>query len=87
MLDDTIITVRVHGLDAQEVIKRLGGLGRDKPIHAITIGEDLFGKLAQVEEWYQQTNLEGQLRMRDADALQEILDGDGASTDTGEGER
>lgn len=75
MLHDDVITVRTNGLDAQDVLKRLGGLGRDKPVRAISIGEDLFDIVNNVRMWWEKCSEYYHASDDDLAELGDILDG------------
>jgi hypothetical protein len=72
ILPDEIITVRTTGLDAKQVIDRLGGMGRDKPVRAIYIGADLFASLSRIERCISDHQCDG--TQIDPDDLLDLID-------------
>jgi len=81
MLDDKVITIRTNGLEAQDVLEKLGGIGRDKPVRAISIGTDLFAKETAVQKWLDQVFVKGHADDGDLEKLQRIVDSDDGGAD------
>ena len=48
MAKDEAVTLMVRGLSVAEIMDKLGGMGRDKPIKAMEIG-DLFDRESRVK--------------------------------------
>jgi hypothetical protein len=44
------VTVMVRGLSVKEIIEKLGGMGRDKPIRAISFS-DVFAECAEYKKY------------------------------------
>ena len=49
-MDNEAITVMVRGLSMKDVIERLGGMGRDKPVRAASFG-DVFAERDEYKKY------------------------------------